>query len=384
MTRRDETRRDETRRRILALGFVALMSASCDSVRDRQAIVAVRSERSTGSAPAAPLVNLWYDPTATTHDFGLILSGTEVSRTHTYRIRNTSNQLIKIRGIENHKPCCGDVASVAPADLEPGQELAVPVTIKFGLGSGQVVHRAVIEVEGNDPVDLSTTASAQARATLTEAQPPVGATEIGQSGRVDYLIRTFGVADDPPRTLDDSAIRCELATEWVGPATTEPARPDHVIEVHRLLRVPLPAARDFGQRRVELEVLGLDGAVIGRSQIRWEVAPTLVASPSGLIFGTDSAAASERKIIVRARDDQPFRIIGATTNLPCLIVEADVGSVGSHTVQARRTRVGPPQSQTGEVVITTNHPAQILLKIAVYIPASPTSSGQAEPSRSEP
>ena len=384
MTRRDETRRDETRQRISALGFVSLLGVACAPSGDREPLVAARTKLAIGVAPAMPARSLWYDPATTTQDLGLVLSGTDVGRSHIFLITNIANHQIKVRGVENQKPCCGDVARLVPTDLEPGQVLAVPVTIKLGLGSGQVVHRAVIEVEGDDPVNLTTTERAQARATLTAVEPPVGAAEIGQSGYVEFLIQTFGVADDPPRPLDDSAIRCGLATEWVGLAPTEVVRNDSIIEVQRLVRVILPAARDFGRQRAELEVLGVDGTVIGRSQICWEVAPTLVTSPSGLIFGVAATKNQERKIVVRSRDDQPFRITETTTQVPGLVVEADDVVALSHTIQARWTRVDLADSQTGEVVIATDHPTQSTVKIAVYIPAASTSSSELDFSRSKP
>lgn len=330
--------------------------------------------------PAAPS---WYDPAATRHDFGLILAGTEVTRSHTFRVVNTSNRPVPIRGVANRKPCCGDVAPVAATTLEPGRALEVPVTLKLGLGSGKVVHVATVEVAGGDEeINLSTEATTQARATVDEVPPGAGTVEIGRSGRVEYLIRSFGVEGDPPRALDESAIRCELPTAWAGPATTDADRGDHLIATHRLLAVTLPASREHGRRSALLEVCGDDGAVIGRRQVAWEVPAALTASPAGLVLA--AGAGRDLKVVVRCRDDRAFRITEATTSVAGLVVAIDDGARATHTLRGSYTPPSHPGPKAGEVIVRTDHPAQSVVKVAVYVAGSGTDPVAPAPSRSSP
>ena len=387
MTRRDETR-PESRSRVaplFALWLLTTMFASCSPSDDGDhAATLVRRPKAPLDPPARPPAT-WYDPAATKHDFGLVLAGADVTRSHTFRITNVSDRPIRVRGVANRKPCCGDVAPVEPTVVEPGQALEAPITLKLGLGSGDLVHVAAIEVEGDDEgVTLYTTATAHARATIDEVEPSNGLLEPGQSRRVEYLIQSFGVESDPAQTLDDQAIRCELPTEWTGPATTETDSKLGIIGLRRVLAVTLPASSEPSHRLTTLEIRNGAGAVIGRRSIGWEVAAALTASPAGLVFGTAAQVGQQFKVIVRSRDNRPFRIAEAASNVAGLAVEIDDGTKPLHTITARFGGQLQPGSRTGEVVLRTDHPNQPVLKLAVYIPGQANGSLPAELSRSAP
>ena len=277
------------------------------------------------------------------------------------------------------------MAAVPATVVEPGQAIEVQVVLKLGLGSGDVVHVAAIEMEGDDEsVTLYTTATAHARATIDEVQPSTGLLEPGQFRRVDYLIQSFGVQSDPPQTLDDQAIRCALPTEWVSPATTELESKSSIVAVRRILAVTLPASSEPSHRLTTLEVRNGAGAVIGRRSINWEVAAALTASPAGLVFGTAAQAGQQFKVIVRSRDNRPFRIAEAASNIAGMAVEVDGESKPSHAITARFGGQPQPGSRTGEVVLRTDHPDQPVIKLAVYLPGQGNGSAAAEPSRSAP
>jgi len=222
-----------------------------------------------GTAPTPNMPSVWYDPASTRHDFGLVLAGSDVSRPHTFRIANVSARPVRIKGVANRKPCCGDVAPIAARVVEPGQSIEVNVTLRLGLAAGQVLHVAEIETEekGEDShVELWTSATAHARATFEEIGPIATPLEPGASRRVEFLVRSFGVAGAPPPPLEDRAIRSGLPAEWVGPPTTRVEEDSGLDEVRRTLAVSLPSSSEPGKRTESLEVLGGHGSVIGR---RW-------------------------------------------------------------------------------------------------------------------
>lgn len=358
---------------------------SCSPSNDEAFVAESQRESRIPLDPPSPTSTAWYDPASTKHDFGLVLAGSDVSQSHTFRVVNVSKRPVRVRGVANRKPCCGDVAAVPATVVEPGQALEVPVVLKLGLGSGNVVHVAAIEAEDDDDgVNLYTTATAHARATIDEVDPRPGALEPGQSRRVEYLIQSFGVQADPPQPLDDKSIRSELPTEWVDPAPTEAGREDQLLVFRRTLAVILPALREPSRRMTTLEVRNGYGAVIGRRSIIWEVASALTASPAGLMFGDEAQASRRLKVIARSRDKRPFRILEATSNVEGLVIDLDGDSKPSHTIAARLAASGHPETRTGEVVLRTDHPNQPVVKLAVYVAGSGNGAASSETSRSSP
>ena len=374
MTRRDETRRDETRSgncdRIAFSRFLPLMLVVCGSCSvpvERDIALTPKTDGPPASRSKPP--DTWFDPVATRHDSGLVLAGSDVTQSHTYRVANTSSHPVRIRGVSNRKPCCGDVAPIAPMVLPPGQSVEVVVTVKIGLGSGDVQHLAVIETEGDaDPsVDLITTATAHARVIVDEVGSISEPLEPGQSRRVEYLVRSFGNAGHPPPPLDGQAIRCGLKAEWVGSATKRADAETGLDEVRRTLAVTLPAASEPGPRSMLLEILGGGGAVVGQQWIGWEVASALMANPSGLIFSNSTPTAG-LKVIVRCRDGRLFRILSAKTEVAGLIVQGDGDDARpTHQINARLDHSGTAGIHSGEIVVRTDHPDQSVIKVAVYL-----------------
>ena len=316
MTRRDETRRDETRRacdRVVTSLLVLAACVSCSGPPAPGVIPETKSEVQSATPPKPS--DVWYDPAATRHDFGLVLAGSDVIRAHTFQIANTSGRPVRVHGVANRKPCCGDVTPMAATVVEPGQSIKVAVRIKIGLAAGHVVHVAAIETDGGDDsgVDLITMATAHARVTVEEIDPLSGPLDPGHSRRIEYLIRSFGVEGNPPPPLDDRTIRCGVPAEWVGLPVSGVDAEAGLIEVRRNLAVTLPASSDPGSRSVSLELLDGGGAVVGRRWIGWEVASAWKTSPAGLVFTTDAQATAGRMVVVRCRDDHPFRLASATT-----------------------------------------------------------------------
>ena len=313
----------------------------------------------------------WYDPATTRYNFGLILAGADSTRTHQFRINNISAHPVRIKGVANRKPCCGDVAPITLRVIEPGQFIEVTVTLHIGLGAGQLLHVATIETDGegeDSGVQIYTSATAHARVTVEDTGPNAGPLEPGQPRRVEFLVRSFGVASDPPRPLDDRAIRCGLRADWVGPPTKLVDAEAGLDEIRRTLAVTLPSSIEPVNRTESLEVLDGRGAIVGRRWINWEVASALKASPSGLIFGNEAQAARGLKVVVRALDGHPFRITSTSTEIDGLKIGVDSDSRPMHTLTARLASSSlSSASRSGEIVVRTDHPDQPVLKVAVYL-----------------
>jgi hypothetical protein len=165
----------------------------------------------------------WYEPASTLHDFGRVLAGADSERRHTYRVVNVSKRPTKVSRVVNMKPCCGDVASVDPVVLEPGQGVEVTVTLKVGPASGRLQHLAVIE--SDDPahpeVGLTTLATCLPRAAIDEVAPSHPSMFAGESARAEYVVHSYGDEATPPLDLDDQIVRCGAPIEWSGPQSRE-------------------------------------------------------------------------------------------------------------------------------------------------------------------
>ncbi len=154
---------------------------------------------------SAPIARAWYESAATQHDFGRVLAGADSERRHTYQVVNTSKRPIKVSRVVNMKPCCGNVAAVAPVVLEPGRGVEVTVTIKVGPAAGRLQHFAVLESDDPDhpQVGLTTLATCVPRAVVDEVASSHPALLAGESARVEFVIHSYGDGATPPLELDE-------------------------------------------------------------------------------------------------------------------------------------------------------------------------------------
>jgi len=277
------------------------------------------------------------------------------------------------------KPCCGDVASVEPVVLEPGQGVEVTVTLKVGPASGRLQHLAVIE--SDDPVHpevgLMTLATCLPRAAIDEVAPSHPAMFAGESARAAYVIHSYGDGTTPPLDLDDRIVRCDASIQWSGPQSRE-IDPDTGAPEHRRgLVVTLEARGEPGPRATD--ILVMDGNLaVARRRISWEVTEAIKATPTGLIVsqGHDE---SVRRVVLRSHDGRPFRILSATSRVEGLKVYGDDGD--AKTIHSLEVRVDPMSHRglrTGEIVVATDHARQPEAKIAVYVATTPEGTSSAD------
>ncbi len=302
------------------------------------------------------------------HDFGRVLAGADVERQHTYRVVNASGRPVKVARVVNMKPCCGDVATVGPTVLEPGQGLDVTVTLKIGPASGQLQHSAVIQADDPDhpEIELTTLATCSPRAAIDEVVAADRSIPPGETTRAEFVLHAYGDEATPPLALDERTVRCVVPVAWSGPQSREVDPETGAVEHRRGLTITLQARGEPGERATDLFVM--DGHLaVARKRIAWEVASALKAAPAGLVV-TSGESEPVRKIVLRSQDGRPFRIGSATSRVDGLKVEFhDDGAKAVHLLEVR---IGPPSHpglRTGEIRVTTDHPRQPEARIAVYI-----------------
>jgi len=335
---------------------------------------------SKANSPTPPKLRAtWYDPAATRHDFGLVLAGSDVTRSHTYRIANTSTHPVRILGVANRKPCCGDVKPIAPTTLGPGQAVEVAVELHIGLAAGRVLHLAEIQFEGDGDkilaTELRTTGTGLARASIDPLEPARLSLELGESIPVEFLARSFGNRERPPFPIEESSIRSDAPIRWQRDAESRVDSDTGLDEIRRPLVVTLAASGEPGRRSTALALLD-GGSAVARKVIDWEVAPAIRATPSGLIFAADSGA---QKIILVSRKGHPFRVVpGRSTAEGLRLTPDDAEARSTHVVAARLDGEPTPDTRSGEIVVATDHPLQSLVKVAFYIPGRAPAGAKSE------
>ncbi len=317
----------------------------------------------------------------------MVLAGTDVTRSHTFRVANTSGRPVKILGVANRKPCCGEVEPIPATTLGPGQAVEVAVTLHIGLAAGRVIHLAEIQTEGDGgkilATELRTMGTGLARATVEVVGSAPSSLDPGELAKVELIARSFGNRERPPFPLDDRAIRCDVPFDWKGIAEDRLDPGSGLDELHRPLVVTLDASGEPGRRWTTLELLD-GGSAVARKTIAWEVAPAIKATPPGLVLSADSSG--PWKIMLRGRDDRPFRVVSASSKIEGLMLTPVGGEARTtHTLTFRL--VGPPwpETRTGEIVVETDNPRQPLVKVSIHIPgqghAEAKSDLQGNPSR---
>lgn len=353
------------------LGLSVVIAACISCSGPVEEVVAPKSTQQTRLASPSNPRSAWYDPAATEHDFGLVLAGTDVKRTHTFRLANTSGRRVRILEVINRKPCCGIVGPIAPTTLEPGRAVDVAVTLHIGLAAGRVVHLAEVQFEGDGgnvlTAGLRTMGTGLARAVVEQFEPTPLSLEPGGSAEVGLVARSFGNRDRPPFPLVDDAIRTEARFRWKDVASSRFDPDTGLDEIRRPLVVTLTATGEPGQRLDLIELLD-EGSSVARKSVAWEVSPAIRATPSGLIASADSGG--PWKIVLQSRGGHPFRVVSGRSTVEGLTLSLGDGDVrASHVLDVRLIDLPRTAARSGEIVVATDHPHQPLVKVAFYIPS---------------
>ncbi len=320
------------------------------------------------SAVPAPTEQPWFEPASLRHDFGVDVGATNSQLEHTYKLVNTSQQPVRIAGVQNEKPCCGDVRAQTPARLLPGESLDVVVTLHARHNGGKLQHAAVVQPEGRDlaPAVIETTATHVPRAAIDESSAGKRALLAQESAKVGLIVRCFGTKEHPPHALREETLEADGPIIWEGEPSTEEHAENGLVSTRRACVITLRAQGAPGPRTSEI-VLRSGADELARHRIAWEVAPAIKASPSGLIIASDDTAS--KKFLLRSVDEREFQIVSTRAEG----IEFDAGRRGNdaravHTLEAQlRSNDGIPTGAAADIVVTTDHPLQPEVRITVFV-----------------
>lgn len=202
------------------------------------------------------------------HHFGSAVGRPNLRLTHEYLIKNRSSKPVKILRSVNAKPCCGDVESIGPKSLAPGESIALKVTLRLGETSGPLQHRALVETDlpGETLLEYWTTADILARVRVEEKTEKFDPLLPGQSARREFVAFAYGTTADPPVRLDDSTLKATSGVVWAGPVS-ERELEGQIIERSRPFTIELKAEGEPGSR-IENISLADGKEILWRQQIQ--------------------------------------------------------------------------------------------------------------------
>ena len=275
----------------------------------------------------------------------------------------------------NAKPCCGEVDPVVPKSLAPGESVTLTVRVKAGETLGPLSHRALLETDVPESSELEfwTLADVVPRVRLEETTEKLSPLFPGQSAKRHFVTFSLGTREAPQLLLDDATVKASTGLTWEGPAT-EGRSEGPILESRRSFSIELKADGRPGTRQADISIV--DGATIllGRS-VAWEVASCLKASPPGIIV-TGGSGRIEKQVIIRSVDVREFKLSEATSNLPGVVAEFKEGErLGSHILRVRIDAGPGNRGKTGQVTVTTDHPAQPTVTVSIFVSSTSSTRG---------
>ena len=313
-------------------------------------------------APTSPPLG---GPEERRRDLGVVVGGPGRTRDQTFKIVNRSRRPIQLLRAINAKSCCGEVLSLSPPVIQPGEAASLAVRIKLGQTIGSLSHRALVETDHPDAPSLEfwTLADVRPWARIDESAEPSPRLFPGMEAARGFKLVALGTAADPPMALDDAAIRSPLPVRWAGPAAEEPLA-GGIIQRSRSFEVALKAGDAVGPRIDELRFVAGDEVLLTHT-LRWDVSPAIKASPGGIVAPA-TAEVYAVKVLLSTQDGRPFRVTGVGSKPDGVAVEfAEAGPLKAQTI---RVAITPGAARVGKAVIQTDHPSQPTVDVAIYAP----------------
>jgi hypothetical protein len=299
------------------------------------------------------------------HDFGPILGGRTTALDHVYLLTNRSNRPVRLVRALNLKSCCGDV-ELQPALLAPGERAELRVTLRIGDSIGPVTHRAAVETDLPEAqvVEFWTSAVVYPEARIEQRGEGAPAVSPGATSRREFVAITYGTPDRPAVPLDDPALAGSLPVAWIGPIV-EDAREGGLIERSRPFAATRALPNDPGVHVDEVRLVR-DGVPVAVLPIRWDVVSVLTATPGALVRGPTDA--ETQSILLRARDNRAFRVLGGESSLAGVCAAADKDEpAASQAIRVSFSNEPASEGRSGQLHIRTDHPKQPVVTVPLYI-----------------
>jgi hypothetical protein len=317
-----------------------------------------------GNAPPASKATL-IDAAVREHDFGSVLGGAGRTRTHRYRLANWTGRPVRVE-VVNLRPCCGS-AEVGRATLAPAEATDVAVTVRLDGATADLVHEVGVSASGGvaERFVLRTTARVHPALRLEEVTAAGGAVLLSTEGprRAEFRVVAHGTAAEPPIDLGAVDLAPEGEARWTGPTEVRAAPPGGVSAHVRRFATALDAGPPAGPRSRTI-LLRAGAATLLERAIGWEVVTPIHATPRSVVFVPGLA---ERRVLLRATDGRPFRVLRLESACPGVRGRAAAGDAAApvQTVVLTADEAAAGEGRRGALTIDTDHPAQGRVELPV-------------------
>jgi len=297
------------------------------------------------------------------YDFGKTLVHGQPALEHSFELKNESRRVLRLLGASSSRPCCSTIGRL-PDLVRPGESANLSFSIRPNNQFGR--RDLSFTVRTDDPArpirtySLIATLLPEFEILGDEGNPrmiPVGSP--GKSQLTVICRRSSGEGLPSPESI---ATTGPISARFVGEASETTIAAD-TIEATRTAEVDLPADSEAGVHRGEV-VFRWASAADRIHPVVWQVAPRIVAHPSGIIV-EPSTGGQTRSVLISA-SDRDFRI----TRISASFLVASSCANGS---EARRSHqvtlaIDPTRIVSGsarEVRIETDNADQPLVTISV-------------------
>ena len=289
------------------------------------------------------------------YDFGRIPPSQKVS--HQFKAINTGNAPLTITQLNAG---CGCTSSVLGRQtLAPGESTELEVT--FNPAGLRGMAQKTVQVLSDDPVDPSQVLSFQADVLpgILPSTELVRFMDLVRGDRRKASVKLKSETGQPIRVSD-----VELSdAPWLGVTTRE--EDNNVWVDLDLLARRLPAAKLSGVDTINLHVANPGSSTLQLS-VHWELRPPVIANPERVAWAGATGQVLRASMVLRHRQNKPFRILSARTSNPLL------GVVGIRSQAATRQGlqlVLSPEAKPGEydekAILTLDTPGHPELEIRV-------------------
>ncbi len=331
-------------------------------------VVSPQTKTPSRVAGTDPTPSVFGNDTERRFDFGPVIGDPNRKLSHTFTLRNRTEERVGIVSVINGMACCGDVEPIRTTELLPGQALDVKVTVKPSR-IGPLRHWVSVKTDRPEADVILLRTLADVRAPVRIEATDHGIPEVTPGRNVTMH---FQLIECVPRN-DEKHGGAELSiavpgrpalVRWEGPPR-ERSLTDELKERVRPFTVRLTANDQSGADGTQLIVS--DGREPKLThQLRWNVVTLIHASPPLLTINGNEAAT--KTLVLNETDGRDFKVLGITSDLPGVTVTPRESSGARHVLDvAIDPKTIGDARRLGEIAITTDLAAQRSVKVPIVV-----------------
>ena len=328
------------------------------------------SDASPINAPPLDLAGIFGEESDRRFDFGPVVGDSTRGLSHTFTLVNRAKERIKIVGVTNGMPCCGEVEPIPTRELAPGQSLEVKVTVRPSK-VGPLRHWAAVTTDrpGLDDIILLTFAQVHAPLRIEAVDDKAPKVGVGQTFAARFdLIECYSKTEptnsrpfeEPSISIPGRASRFS----WEGRAHERPLS-GGLMERVRPFSVTLTAGDQSGAEGAEL-VVADDSGLRLTHQLRWDVAGMFQVEPAILTIRSEEP--TPRELVLRSSGESRFDVVDVRCSVAGLVATPRESDGFRHVIDvAIRPAEIVSGTHLGEIIVTTNLAAQRSVKIPIVL-----------------